>query len=303
MRTRCIHQPSDLCSRCQARITSSTADDRDWVKDPATQDWVYCGLAAIQGGIPRFQGPQSTAGPDMSTWPVVEGVRIAPTHVSYEPVRKPVKLGPMPMTPTQPGTVHYNATTSTDLTIRQMPTDLTNEQVAELRAQLDTALNSATQWQQLANSQVVQHNGTPVTQQVWNELKRNYDKLWVQLYEKKEPTTQSKMEVEKMTEMRIGDSERNAYIEHLGNMFANGNLNEAEFGERSDKANAAKTLSELRPLVADLPPMPSKDVAVPKAAVQRKPLKTWLAQTPTPVFFLTMGGFIAVIFLLLVLVL
>jgi uncharacterized membrane protein len=54
-------------------------------------------------------------------------------------------------------------------------------------------------------------------------------------------------------EMRIGDSEREAAVSALGEHYASGRLTKEEYDERSSKAYAARTSSDLWPLFNDLP--------------------------------------------------
>ena len=54
-------------------------------------------------------------------------------------------------------------------------------------------------------------------------------------------------------ELRIGDDEREAAVTALGEHYAAGRLTKDEFDERSARANAARTRSELWPLFTDLP--------------------------------------------------
>lgn len=54
-------------------------------------------------------------------------------------------------------------------------------------------------------------------------------------------------------EIRVGDRERNAAMERLGNHFADGYLDVDEFSKRAESAAAAKTQAELQTLFADLP--------------------------------------------------
>ena len=56
-----------------------------------------------------------------------------------------------------------------------------------------------------------------------------------------------------MTELRIGDADREAAVRALGEHYAAGRLTKEEFDERADPAWAAKTGSALQPLFADLP--------------------------------------------------
>ncbi len=54
-------------------------------------------------------------------------------------------------------------------------------------------------------------------------------------------------------EIRIGDAERDAAVTALGEHYAAGRLTKDEFDERSARAYAARTRSELWPLFTDLP--------------------------------------------------
>ncbi|MET3804974.1 hypothetical protein ABIB25_001970 [Nakamurella sp. UYEF19] len=53
--------------------------------------------------------------------------------------------------------------------------------------------------------------------------------------------------------IRIGDAERNAAVEALGEHMTTGRLDLDEYGTRSAIANTAKTVGELQALFADLP--------------------------------------------------
>jgi len=54
-------------------------------------------------------------------------------------------------------------------------------------------------------------------------------------------------------EMRIGDAEREAAIEALGEHYAAGRLTKDEYDERAEQVWAARTSSQLYPMFADLP--------------------------------------------------
>lgn len=56
-----------------------------------------------------------------------------------------------------------------------------------------------------------------------------------------------------MTEIRVGDEERQAALVRLGTAVAEGRLTAAEFEERSTAAASARTTTDLEPLTADLP--------------------------------------------------
>jgi hypothetical protein len=73
-----------------------------------------------------------------------------------------------------------------------------------------------------------------------------------------------------LSKSRVGDAQRTRYLAHLGEMFAEGYLDQNEYGKRSDAAVAAVYYSDLTPLLNDLPPLPAEAVPVP-----RKPFMTW----------------------------
>ena len=52
----------------------------------------------------------------------------------------------------------------------------------------------------------------------------------------------------------MSDAERDAVVTELGEHFQQGRLDHAEFDERVTQALAARTESDLSPLLADLPP-------------------------------------------------
>jgi hypothetical protein len=53
--------------------------------------------------------------------------------------------------------------------------------------------------------------------------------------------------------IRVSDAERNAVVELLGQHYAEGRLDQAEFDERVNRAMAAKTRGDLEGLFDDLP--------------------------------------------------
>ncbi|MDO8213439.1 DUF1707 domain-containing protein [Conexibacter sp. CPCC 206217] len=58
-------------------------------------------------------------------------------------------------------------------------------------------------------------------------------------------------------DLRASDAERERTVTQLREHFGSGRISEEEFDERSDAAYAARTVSELRALVADLPALPA----------------------------------------------
>lgn len=66
---------------------------------------------------------------------------------------------------------------------------------------------------------------------------------------------------------RIGRAERERYVEHLRNMYAEERITDDELNERLDKAFAAKFQQDLSALVTDLPAIPKPQaVALPKTS-------------------------------------
>src|SRR5580693_488018 len=57
-------------------------------------------------------------------------------------------------------------------------------------------------------------------------------------------------------DMRVGDAERAEIADRLAKHFSDGRLDEAEFGERLDRAMRAKTMADLSGLLSDLPGEP-----------------------------------------------
>jgi len=75
---------------------------------------------------------------------------------------------------------------------------------------------------------------------------------------------------------RASDAEREHFVSLLQRHFAEGRLSGPEFSERLDRALAARTLSELYALCADLPDPPAVDP--PPRAVggrRRRSLRFW----------------------------
>lgn len=72
---------------------------------------------------------------------------------------------------------------------------------------------------------------------------------------------------------RIGDTERNRYLDYLASRFASGHLTQDEFDDRKDQALTARTQLDLDILVRDLPPMPAPSAPVatqPSALAKQK---------------------------------
>jgi hypothetical protein len=73
-----------------------------------------------------------------------------------------------------------------------------------------------------------------------------------------------------MAEFRIGDAERTAAAQELGEHFAQGRLTPDEHQERLDRVMSARTAAELTPLFADLPGSPYQARAY--AGAERPPV-------------------------------
>jgi hypothetical protein len=63
--------------------------------------------------------------------------------------------------------------------------------------------------------------------------------------------------------LRAGNAEREQVVRRLNKAFSEGRLDVAELEERVAQAYAAKTLGDLRPLTADLPPEVGRDAVAP----------------------------------------
>ena len=93
-----------------------------------------------------------------------------------------------------------------------------------------------------------------------------------------------------MTELRIGDADREAAVRALGEHYAAGRLTKDEFDERADRAWAARTGSALHPLFADLPRLqPARPVAPtgPRRSPGRAPGWLFVARVVVAVLLVT----------------
>lgn len=79
------------------------------------------------------------------------------------------------------------------------------------------------------------------------------------------------------TGIRIGNAERTEVTNALVRHMAEGRLTEEELEERLAQANAAKTAEDLRPLLADLPPLDGngEDAPAPPRR-RRRPTLLWV---------------------------
>ena len=67
-------------------------------------------------------------------------------------------------------------------------------------------------------------------------------------------------------DVRVGHIEREAVVRRLNDAFGEGRLDLEELDQRISQAYAAKTVGELRPLLADLPVTPGRSAAVSHGA-------------------------------------
>ncbi|HEV2373976.1 MAG TPA: DUF1707 domain-containing protein [Streptosporangiaceae bacterium] len=70
-------------------------------------------------------------------------------------------------------------------------------------------------------------------------------------------------------DLRVSDAERSEVADRLAEHYADGRLDHTEFTERVEQAMNAKTQSDLRPLLADLPPK-DPPPGPPPAALRRR---------------------------------
>ena len=70
---------------------------------------------------------------------------------------------------------------------------------------------------------------------------------------------------------RISDGDRDAAVQALGEHYATGRLDKAEYDERVDLAWAARTNLELPPLFRDLP-LPHGNAVAPEVVARRAPI-------------------------------
>ena len=114
--------------------------------------------------------------------------------------------------------------------------------------------------------------------------------------------------------MRASDADRELVHQALGDAFAQGRLDREELDERTDAVNAAKTLGELPPVLADLVPTsgsaslvrPSPDVHAQAVAKWEKSRRDALMGFLTPTlicwaiwFVVGFGGFVWPVFVMI----
>lgn len=68
--------------------------------------------------------------------------------------------------------------------------------------------------------------------------------------------------------VRVGFAERDAVVSHLGEAYAVGYLDDAEFQERSDRAVSARFRDELEGLLDDLPNLPARSADAVTSALR-----------------------------------
>lgn len=90
-----------------------------------------------------------------------------------------------------------------------------------------------------------------------------------------------------MTQIRIGDAERDAAAAALGEHYAAGRLTKSEYDERVDQVWAARFEQDLQPLFADLPRGPRElapRASQPEPSPRPRPgSPPWSRQGPWPV--------------------
>ena len=74
---------------------------------------------------------------------------------------------------------------------------------------------------------------------------------------------------------RIADRDREAAVQALGEHYATGRLDKAEYDERSELAWAARTTSDVAPLFTDLPAPHGNVVARVPVAPSELPARRW----------------------------
>lgn len=98
-----------------------------------------------------------------------------------------------------------------------------------------------------------------------------------------------------LPEMRASDADREAIAERLRDGFAEGRLDTEEFEQRLDAVYASRTLSELRPLVRDLPQPGEGTRELSVRDTETAPASRWAGRfgaKPTSRFGVAvMGGF------------
>lgn len=106
---------------------------------------------------------------------------------------------------------------------------------------------------------------------------------------------------EEVTEMRIGDPERDVTRDHLAWAFSNGYIDRVEFDTRSGQVNEAKVQTSLDKITSDLPRKPAEPkvavVVKQKSTVKDLPvLRHWLSWHPSfrALSFLPVSGTLAI---------
>jgi hypothetical protein len=92
-------------------------------------------------------------------------------------------------------------------------------------------------------------------------------------------------------QLRIGNTEREAVVEHLSAALADGRLELAEYDDRVQQVYTAKTGADLVPLTADLP-------APPPPAAPKPSLRSRFALGPAEQGWLAMSVMLTAIWLL-----
>jgi len=98
-----------------------------------------------------------------------------------------------------------------------------------------------------------------------------------------------------MDEQRIGDRERDRATAALGRHVAEGRLTLEEYEQRLDSVYAARTPSELTPVLRDLPALPQPEPAPARPGRSRRPvpaeLVRWMVLSVVLVSVWALAGF------------
>lgn len=97
-------------------------------------------------------------------------------------------------------------------------------------------------------------------------------------------------------EIRIADTDREQVVRRLQSAFAEGRLDTGELEDRLASVHRAKISSELTPIIADLPPDPSRAVEVTPRPSPDRWLEPWIGPFLAPpiictiIWLITMPG-------------
>lgn len=201
----------------------------------------------------KRQLTQAFGVPPMAIGPVVSG-GLAPPEAEIIPLPLPV--------------VHYDPVTAEKATLHP-PNCLCTS--CQLYLAKQTVLEAHKQIRQMSREKRELHKDR---EEMWGIAKASVEET-SRLQDQYLRMAKEKREImpvpDKRVEVRIGDAERNRYIDHLGNMFSDGHLTQEEFDTRMNLATGARHESELRTLVQDLPDMRLSEKPAAGHVMPRKP--------------------------------